>query len=238
MNLPELSQAKEELNKTIDVINKCLKGIQSIENDLPEMTKQQMTDAFDFLVYHTEKLALSARRLPLDLGIPPDVFDSSKAVCDAFDFQAGFTERGWFIMKIPPLVKKKRMFESSYIKYSVYDFLFEFFREHPLPENLDFGLCDVIFVNVASRNTNFFRLRDNDNLEYNHVTNALATYFLPDDNPLFCNRHQMTYFGDDDHTLVFLVPHSDLHRFLENFDKGIISYKTTCELPSKNSEKL
>lgn len=223
--LPDiLKQTEIILESTVKQAQKAVQTVDQIGEELnkePEL--ERLIVLCKNITYKVEKLALTVRKLPLDLAMPYNAVDVPTVVGAAFDFKAGFLKQNWFYMDIPPLAKKKDLTTSTYMKYSVQMLLRKYFSEYPIDKKPKYEHTDLIYINVIDQNKNIRRVRDNDNLEYNSITNAIATYLLPDDGPFVCNEHHYAKTGDNDRTLVLLIPHDAFSDFLQMFDSGALN---------------
>lgn len=220
MNNNVIEYAKNTIQDIDVLLKKCRTEIDDFETTHQYYNESRYINTINTIVEKAEKIALKTRELPLSLGVPLETLDITDTVADAIDFHAGFTDRGWFVMRIPPLVKKKYFKGSTYLGHTIYRLLFRYFEKHRDINPTKYEDCDIVFVNMIERESSYYQVRDNDNLEYNHVTNALATYFLPDDGPLYCNHHHYSIIGDTNCTYVYLVPHKDFSLFLYEYDNG------------------
>ncbi len=174
----------------------------------------------------SEKATLLTRVLPAYTGRPSALDDVEKIVLDTIPVEIGFTAEGWFSLRIPALLPKKASGSADYIRSYLYPAMRKFFDGKPPVRYRD---CVLIFRHVYDRSRSEKRLRDHDNIEINMVSDIVAMYVLPDDNPKVCSHYYCSASASEDRTEVYVVPKNDFPIwFVEEKampDKGVMLYE-------------
>lgn len=179
--------------------------------------KGQLEDA-NQLAFDTErlveKLACSYRMIPTFLGSPTARAEVEKIIAEEIPVEMGFTEEGWFSLRIPRLLPRKERGKGShdYIRGYLYPAMRRFFQnEYPVR----FDDCVIIYRHVYDRNEPDRKRRDHDNIELNFVTDTVALFVMTDDAPLHCQHHYCSAEGETERTEVYVVPEVDFIKWYE-----------------------
>ena len=153
-----------------------------------------------------EKGVLVARALPAYTGRP----DAAKAVAEqistAVPVEVGFTENGWFSVRLPMLLPKKSHGSADYIRSILFPAVQQFFHTQPPCRYDD---CVLIYRHVYSRDRPQRRRRDHDNIEINMVSDIVALYTMLDDAPSRCRHYYCSAESSSERTEVYVVPTED-----------------------------
>ncbi|MPM40388.1 hypothetical protein SDC9_87028 [bioreactor metagenome] len=158
-----------------------------------------------------EKLALLARALPAYTGHPKAAELTDSLLEDLIPVELGFTEEGWFCLRIPALLPKKGSGSPSYLRDFLYPAMRRFFAGK-LP--VAYQDCVLIFRHIYDRRRPERAYRDHDNIEVNLVADIVALYLLADDAPLRCAHYYCSAAGEKDRTEVYVVPIDQLPAWL------------------------
>ena len=179
--------------------------------------KGQLEDA-NQLAFDTErlveKLACSYRMIPTFLGSPSAKMEVEKIISEEIPVEIGFTEEGWFSLRIPRLLPRKERGKGShdYIRGYLYHAMRRFFsNEYPVR----FDDCVIIYRHIYNRNEPDRKYRDHDNIELNFVTDTVALFVMTDDAPLRCQHHYCSAEGETERTEVYVVPEEDFIKWYE-----------------------
>ena len=179
--------------------------------------KGQLEDA-NQLAFDTErlveKLVCSYRMIPTFLGTPSAKAEVEKIIEEEIPVEMGFTEEGWFSLRIPRLLPRKERGKGShdYIRGYLYPAMRRFFQnEYPVR----FDDCVIIYRHVYDRNEPDRKRRDHDNIELNFVTDTVALFVMTDDAPLRCQHHYCSAEGETERTEVYVVPEKDFIKWYE-----------------------
>lgn len=173
-----------------------------------------------------EQLVLLARALPAYTGSPwamQAVEDCMKRIVPV---QIGYTEQGWFSIRMPLLLPKKTDGTAEYIRGILYPVMRDFFMEK-LPARYE--KCVLVYRHVYDRARPERQWRDHDNIEINMVSDIVAMYVLPDDGPEVCSHYYTSAASSVERTEVYVVPQEEFESFLEAEnsmpDKGVALYE-------------
>ena len=148
--------------------------------------------------------------------------------------EMGFTQEGWFSLRIPLLLPKKESGSVNYLRGFLLPAMEEYFRDKPL---IRYPKCVLIYRHVYARDCPERRYRDHDNIEINLVSDSVALYTMPDDNPTVCTHFYCSAAGSSERTEVYVVPRQDFGRWLEQEktmpDRGVALY----DFPPVTAEK-
>ena len=159
----------------------------------------------------SEKLTLLMRVLPAYTGNPRARFDVEENIAQTIPVEIGFTEAGWFHLRMPILLPRKEKQPRDYIRAFLYPPMREFFGKLPLIRYHD---CVLIFRHVYHKDRPEREFRDHDNIELNVVTDIIAQYALKDDAPLKCRHYYCSAKGSQERTEVYVVPRAEFRQWL------------------------
>lgn len=131
----------------------------------------------------------------------------------------GYTEQGWFLLRLPALLPKKESGSPSYLRDMLYPAMRRFFAGK-LPHI--YSDCVLIFRHIYDRNRPERSYRDHDNIELNMVVDIVVLYLLPDDAPLRCAHYYCSAGGDTDRTEIYAVPCDSLPDWLSDAKSGAL----------------
>ena len=80
------------------------------------------------VVEQTEKFNLLMRELPVYTGDPTAFNDVYEIVEKTVNIEIGYTEQGWFCVKMPCLLQKKEHGNNRYIRSILYPAIEKFFK--------------------------------------------------------------------------------------------------------------
>lgn len=174
----------------------------------------------------SEKTILLTRVLPAYTGRPTALDEVEKLVLETIPVNIGFTSEGWFSVRLPTLLPKKASGSADYIRSYLYPAMREFFDGKTPVRYRD---CVMIFRHVYDETRSEKRMRDHDNIEVNMVSDIVAMYVLPDDNPKVCSHYYCSASASEDRTEVYVVPKTDFPLWLAEEktmpDKGVKLYE-------------
>lgn len=155
-----------------------------------------------------EKLIMCYRLLPTYTGSPNGRKAVEQNMAEAIPVEMGFTQEGWFSLRIPRLLPRKERDKSSpdYIRGYLYPAMQHFFKNTSPVRYHD---CVIIYRHIYDRSEPDRRHRDHDNIEANFVTDTIAAFVLPDDGPFCCQHHHCSAHGSEERTEVYVVPEAD-----------------------------
>lgn len=165
-----------------------------------------------------EKAVLLARVLPVFTGRPSAMPQVEDMIEQCIPMEMGYTEEGWFCLRIPVLLPKKGSGSAEYIRQSLYLGMQRFFADK-VPAS--FSDCVLIYRHIYNKIRPERAWRDHDNIELNMVTDIIALYLMPDDAPRRCAHFYCSTSGEEDRTEVYVVPRGQFTNWLYalNHDK-------------------
>lgn len=174
----------------------------------------------------SEKTVLLTRALPAYTGNPKARLETENLIKLSIPIEIGFTEEGWFSLRIPALLPKKDAGSADYIRSSLYLAMREFFLDS---QPVRYNDCVLIYRHIYARDRPERKKRDHDNIEVNMVSDIVAMYVLPDDGPSVCSHYYCSTQGQSDRTEVYVVPQCEFTGWLENEkqmpDQGVKLYE-------------
>lgn len=150
-----------------------------------------------------EQAVLLARALPAYTGRPKAQEAVDALMEQAIPIEMGYTELGWFCLRIPALLPKKGSGSPVYIQQALYLAMNRFFKGKVPASYSD---CVLIYRHVYDSARPERAWRDHDNIEQNMVTDIITLYLLPDDAPAQCAHFYCSAAGSADSTEVYVVP--------------------------------
>lgn len=175
----------------------------------------------------SERTVLLTRVLPAYTGNPHTREDVETTMETCIPVDIGFTEEGWFCLRIPALLPKKETGSKDYIRSFLYPAMQKFFSGK---QPVRYPDCVLIYRHVYSRNRPDRRKRDHDNIEVNMVSDTVALYVMPDDGPDVCSHYYCSNAGNAERTEVYVLPKHDFVLWLQKEpvmpEEGVELYET------------
>ena len=104
------------------------------------------------------------------------------------------------------LLPRKEHGSVNYVRGFLHPAMSRFFSGKP---PVRYRKCVIIYRHVYARDRPERQYRDHDNIEINFVSDAVALYTMPDDNPTVCRHFYCSAAGDPERTEVYVVPQED-----------------------------
>ena len=183
-----------------------IKSTESLKKSVNISNDEFLKTALSIQV-NAEKLCLKARLLPLRSGHPMAMEMVKDNISSAVNISIYPVFRNWMKITIPALLPKKETGGVEYIRDSLNEALNKYFKNKE--KNIYSEPVILIFNHIYSKWYNGRRFRDHDNIEINAVADLITLNFLSDDNPTNCQHFQYTTEGEEDSTVIYLVPYSD-----------------------------
>lgn len=200
-----------QLDRAIKEVEKLLKQLNAVKTDYADKRIEEALTKSVTAAKISEGVALKTRALPAHTGHPQADAMVQKAIDEAIPVEMGFTEEGWFSLRMPILLPRKEKSSRSYLRGILYPALEKFSHGK---EKIRYRNCVLIFRHVYDRNRPEREYRDHDNIELNTVVDAIAVFFLVDDTPLECAHFYCSAAGDEERTEVYIVPRADFESWL------------------------
>ena len=217
-----------QLDRAIKETEKLLKQLNAVKTDYADKRIEEALAKSVTAAKISEAVALKTRALPAHTSHPQAEVMIQKAIEEAVPIEMGFTEEGWFSLRMPILLPRKEKSSRSYLRGILYPALEKFSHGK---EKIRYRNCVLIFRHVYDRNRPEREYRDHDNIELNTVVDAIAMFFLVDDTPLECAHFYCSTAGDEERTEVYIVPKAD-------FESWLAMEKNPEKLRKKLSENL
>lgn len=187
-----------------------------------------------------ERLTTRYRALPTLYGPLSIKKEVARIVAEENPVEIGYTDEGWFSVRLPHLLprkereKKGEIGSNEYLRGILPPALNSFFKDnYPLRLND----CAIIFRHIYDRNRPERKKRDHDNIEVNFVIDAVAHHVMVDDGALECRHHYCSAAGTDERTEVYVVPEADFVKWYlaeKTFpDEGVKLHVQTTFWPEK-----
>lgn len=164
----------------------------------------------------SERLTLTARTVPVATGRPSAFQDEELIMEQEIPVQMGFTEQGWFQLRIPLLLPQKGKGGAEYVRGYLYPAMMRFMRTDN--RSLRYRECILIYRHVYTRGHEARKYRDHDNIELNMVTDTVAVRVMTDDSPMLCRDYYCSALGESERTEMYVIPRSDFFLWLEMED--------------------
>ncbi len=215
------------LEKTIRQTEKLLKLLKAVHTDYEDKRMEDTMEKAVSAAKQAEEVALLTRALPAHTGHPRSKELTRDAIAEAIPIEIGFTDQGWFCLRMPILLPRKEKSSRNYIR----GFLYLELEQFAAGRRIRYRNCVLIFRHVYDRNRPEREYRDHDNIELNTVVDAIAMFFLVDDTPLECRHYYCSAAGSTERTEVYIVPRNEFEDWLalENNipDIGVFLHKNS-----------
>lgn len=150
-----------------------------------------------------EKASAISRKLPLYTGNPNAQNEVEAIIAEECPVEMGFTEEGWFLLRMQPLAICDEMASKDYIRGILYPAMRRFWAGKDI---VRYPRSVIIFRHVFNRDRPERQKRDYDNVEVKFVTDTVVIYVLEDDSPKHCEQFHCTAAGAEERTEVYVVP--------------------------------
>ena len=208
----EQSYFQIQLDRAIKEAEKLLKQLNAVKTDYADKRIEDALEKSVSAARISESVALKTRALPAYTGHPQAEVMVQKAMEEAVPIEMGFTEEGWFCLRMPILLPRKEKSSRSYLRGLLYLALERFTCGKP---KIRYQNCVLIFRHVYDHNRPEREYRDHDNIELNTVVDAIAMFFLVDDTPLECRHYYCSASGEKEMTEVYIVTRADFESWLD-----------------------
>ena len=198
------------LEKTIRQTEKLLKILQAVQTDYADKRMEAAMEKAVSAAKQAEEVALLTRALPAHIGHPRAKDLTRNAIAEMIPIEIGFTDQGWFCLRMPILLPRKEKSSRSYIR----GFLYPELEQFATGRKIRYRNCVLIFRHVYNRHRPEREYRDHDNIELNTVVDAIAMFFLVDDTPLECRHYYCSAAGSAERTEVYIVPRNEFEDWL------------------------
>lgn len=175
-----------------------------------------------------ERLILAYRAIPICMASSRGRRIVEQNMADTIPVEIGFTEEGWFSVRIPRLLPRKERGSADYIRGFLYPAMQRFFDGK---EPVRLADCVLVYRHVYAAAIPQRQYRDHDNIEINFVSDTIALFVMTDDAPLRCQHHYCSAVGSWERTEIYVVPEADFPRWYlrakEFPDEGVTLHAQT-----------
>ena len=158
----------------------------------------------------SNRIAIRQREMVMFCGNPSAQADVERIIAQTNRVEIGFTQEGWFVLRMEPLAKTKDAGSKEYIRGIIYPALRRYFADKPIVRYFNYTL---IFRHVYDGEVPESQYRDYDNVEVKVVVDAVAMYTTTDDNPRCCRMFHCCAPGEGSRTEVYVVPQEDFAKW-------------------------
>jgi hypothetical protein len=195
-------------NELTKIIEEMRKVIDNFEN----LSYEEKNNRFLKLVALHEKACLKMRKFPSYLGNPNAMKEVQEIIDEVMNVEVGYTEQGWFSVRMPFLLPKKESGSSEYVKNMLYSSLSKFFKNkvRDVPKQ-----AVLVYRHVYEESHPEKQMRDHDNIEINQVSDCIVLWAMEDDSPKYCEHFYMSARGDKSRTEVYVIPREEFGEFVK-----------------------
>ena len=195
-------------NELTKIIEEMRKVIDNFEN----LSYEEKNNRFLRLVALHEKACLRMRKFPSYLGNPNAMKEVQEIIDEVMNVEIGYTEQGWFCVRMPFLLPKKESGSSEYVKNMLYSPLSKFFKNkvRDVPKQ-----AVLVYRHVYEESHPEKQMRDHDNIEINQVSDCIVLWAMEDDSPKYCEHFYMSARGDKSRTEVYVIPREEFGEFVK-----------------------
>lgn len=165
-----------------------------------------------------ERIAIRYRALPTLYGPLSIKKDVSAIVAEVNPVEIGYTDEGWFSVRLPHLLprkereKKGEVGSNEYLRGILPPAMNRFFKDN---YPVRYGECVMIFRHVYDKDRPERKKRDHDNIEVNYVIDVIAHHVMVDDGALECRHYYCSAEGTEERTEVYVVPEADFVKWYQ-----------------------
>ena len=160
-----------------------------------------------------EKLALHTRKLPVYTGHPKALIQTEYVLEEETPVEIGYTEEGWFSLRLPLLLPHKNSGDVDYLKEALYPIVGRYIVDNRASGRI-YGPVIMIFRHVYSEDFPERRRRDHDNIEVKALADVVTLSMLIDDAPAYCSHYYCSGVGNEERTEVYLVPKDEFELWI------------------------
>lgn len=115
-----------QLDRAVKEVQKLLKQLTAVKMDYAEKRIEDALKKSVSAARIAESVALKTRALPAYTGHPQADVMVQEVITDAVPVEIGFTEEGWFCLRMPILLPRKEKSSRSYLRGILYPALEKF----------------------------------------------------------------------------------------------------------------
>ena len=206
------NKLKENLILEEKNFTKITKEMREVIDDFENLPYEEINDRCLKIVASSEKSCLKIRKFPVYIGNPNARYEVQQIIDEVMNVEVGYTEQGWFSVRMPFLLPKKESGSSEYVKNMLYSALSKFFKNkvREVPKQ-----AVLVYRHVYEESHPEKQMRDHDNIEINQVSDCIVLWAMEDDSPKYCEHFYMSARGDKSRTEVYVIPHDEFNEFVK-----------------------
>ena len=206
------NETKRNLILQENELTKIIEEMRIVIDNFENLSYEEKNNRFLNLVALHEKACLKMRKFPSYLGNPNAMKEVQEIIDEVMNVEIGYTEQGWFCVRMPFLLPKKESGSSEYVKNMLYSPLSKFFKNkvRDVPKQ-----AVLVYRHVYEESHPEKQMRDHDNIEINQVSDCIALWAMEDDSPKYCEHFYMSARGDKSRTEVYVIPHDEFGEFVK-----------------------
>ena len=154
----------------------------------------------------TRNMSDRYRDLLMSSGNPDYAARLEQIMAEVHPVQIGFTEQGWFGVRMEPLALDRETASKEYIRSIIYPAMRNFFADK---DTVRYDRCTVAYRHILDADLPVTGRPDYTNAEIKMVTDTVAMYVMVDDNPVRCRLSHTCIPGANAHTEVYVIPQED-----------------------------
>ena len=203
---------KNNLNLQEKEFTKIVKEIKDFKENFENISYDEKNDRLLKMVALSEKACLRMRKFPTYLGNLDAMKKVQEIIDSEMNVEVGYTEQGWFCVRMPFLLPKKESGSSEYVKNMLYSALSKFFKNKVRDVPIQ---AVLVYRHVYEESHPEKQMRDHDNIEINQVSDCIVLWAMEDDSPTYCEHFYMSARGDNSRTEVYVIPHDEFGEFVK-----------------------
>lgn len=209
-----LQEEIQGIKKQMGQIDKVLSNLQYY---IEEKRKEATATLVHQLVTKAQKLAISARSLPLQVGLRDDTERLIEDLKESFDIQISITREGWVKVKMPSILPRSGK-TARFIRQPLQAALAEYFNGYSRENGGRFRIRNAVvaFVFFYARDIPTERCCDIDNIgnaEVKGVLDDVVAFTIPDDGPFQLYHFYMGARAVESFTEVHIIPQSEFEEW-------------------------
>ena len=206
------NKLKENLILEEKNFTKITKEMREVIDDFENLPYEEINQRCLKIVASSEKSCLKIRNFPVYIGNPNARYEVQQIIDEVMNVEVGYTEQGWFSVRMPFLLPKKESGSSEYVKNMLYSALSKFFKNkvREVPKQ-----AVLVYRHVYEESHPEKQMRDHDNIEINQVSDCIVLWAMEDDSPKYCEHFYMSARGDTSRTEVYVIPREEFGEFVK-----------------------
>ena len=206
------NETKRNLILQENELTKIIEEMRIVIDNFENLSYEEKNNRFLKLVALHEKACLKMRKFPSYLGNPNAMKEVQEIIDEVMNVEIGYTEQGWFCVRMPFLLPKKESGSSEYVKNMLYSPLSKFFKSkvRDVPKQ-----AVLVYRHVYEESHPEKQMRDHDNIEINQVSDCIVLWAMEDDSPKYCEHFYMSARGDKSRTEVYVIPREEFGEFVK-----------------------